>query len=122
MSASRILASARRIAQGVRRDERTLGRMCVVPLVVVALLGALYAIGSSNGERLAFKRGELYYNAAVTPAEAQRVGEYLLEQEYFNDQNDVAVQLNKEQEIYRLGFVVHRTDQAYVGDVVASVE
>lgn len=39
MSASRILAIARRIAQGFRRDERTLGLMFIVPLVVTALLG-----------------------------------------------------------------------------------
>ena len=39
MSVSRILAIARRIAQGFRRDERTLGLMFVVPLVVTALLG-----------------------------------------------------------------------------------
>jgi ABC-2 type transport system permease protein len=36
---SRILAIARRIAQGFRRDERTLGLMFVVPLVVTSLLG-----------------------------------------------------------------------------------
>ena len=39
MSVGRILAIARRIAQGFRRDERTLGLMFVVPLVVTALLG-----------------------------------------------------------------------------------
>jgi ABC-2 type transport system permease protein len=39
VSASRTLAIARRIAQGFRRDERTLGLMFVVPLVVTALLG-----------------------------------------------------------------------------------
>ena len=39
MSASRIFAIARRIAQGFLRDERTLGLMFVVPLVVTALLG-----------------------------------------------------------------------------------
>ena len=39
MSARRIAAIARRIAQGFRRDERTLGLMFVVPLVVTALLG-----------------------------------------------------------------------------------
>jgi ABC-2 type transport system permease protein len=39
MSASRIAAIARRIAQGFRRDERTLGLMFVVPLVVTGLLG-----------------------------------------------------------------------------------
>jgi ABC-2 type transport system permease protein len=39
VSIGRILAIARRIAQGFRRDERTLGLMFVVPLVVTALLG-----------------------------------------------------------------------------------
>jgi ABC-2 type transport system permease protein len=39
VSIRRILAIARRIAQGFRRDERTLGLMFVVPLVVTALLG-----------------------------------------------------------------------------------
>jgi ABC-2 type transport system permease protein len=39
MSLSRILAVARRIAQGFRRDERTLGLVFVVPIVITALLG-----------------------------------------------------------------------------------
>jgi ABC-2 type transport system permease protein len=39
VSVRRILAVARRVAQGFRRDERTLGLMFVVPLVVTALLG-----------------------------------------------------------------------------------
>ena len=39
MSLGRILAIARRIAQGFRRDERTLALMFVVPLVVTSLLG-----------------------------------------------------------------------------------
>ena len=39
MSPTRILAIARRIAQGFRRDKRTLALMFVVPLVVTALLG-----------------------------------------------------------------------------------
>ena len=39
MSANRVFAVARRIAQGFRRDERTLGLVFVVPLVITALLG-----------------------------------------------------------------------------------
>jgi ABC-2 type transport system permease protein len=39
MNPTRIFAIARRIAQGFRRDKRTLGLMFVVPLVVTALLG-----------------------------------------------------------------------------------
>ncbi len=39
MSGARILAVSRRIARGFRRDERTLGLIFVVPIVVTALLG-----------------------------------------------------------------------------------
>jgi ABC-2 type transport system permease protein len=39
VSLRRVLAVARRVAQGFRRDERTLALMFVVPLVVTALLG-----------------------------------------------------------------------------------
>lgn len=39
MSGARVLTVARRIAQGFRRDERTLGLVFVVPIVVTALLG-----------------------------------------------------------------------------------
>jgi ABC-2 type transport system permease protein len=39
VSLRRILAVARRVAQGFRRDERTLGLMFVAPLVITGLLG-----------------------------------------------------------------------------------
>ncbi|MEO8463301.1 MAG: ABC transporter permease [Chloroflexota bacterium] len=39
MNATRVLAVARRIVQGFRRDERTLGLIFVVPIVITALLG-----------------------------------------------------------------------------------
>lgn len=39
MSLARIFAVARRVAQGFRRDERTLGLMFVAPLVITGLLG-----------------------------------------------------------------------------------
>jgi ABC-2 type transport system permease protein len=39
MSGSRIVAVARRIVQGFRRDERTLALMFVVPIAITALLG-----------------------------------------------------------------------------------
>ena len=39
MSIARVLAVARRVAQGFRRDERTLGLMFVAPLIITGLLG-----------------------------------------------------------------------------------
>jgi hypothetical protein len=91
--------------------------------VVLALLGALYAIGSNSDERLVFKRGELYYRAPVSQAEAQRVGEYLVEEGYFNDQHDTSVQLIKEREIYDVRFVVQpaRADDTLVNIVYGAM-
>lgn len=42
MSASRIVAVARRIALGFRRDHRSLGLLLVAPLVVLSLVGAVW--------------------------------------------------------------------------------
>jgi hypothetical protein len=91
--------------------------------VVLALLGALSAIGSNSDERLVFKRGELYYRAPVPPAEAQRVGEYLAEEGYFNDQNDTSVQLVRERKIYHLRSVVQpdRADDTLANIVYGSM-
>ena len=82
--------------------------------IVAGLAGAaavvfagLYVTGMSHSNRLAFQRGELYYNEPVTREEAQRVGEYLVREEFFNAQKAVTVLFDKEHERYRLRFVVN---------------
>jgi hypothetical protein len=72
-----------------------------------AVFTGLYVMGSSRGTRLVFQQGTLYYDAPVTQAEAQRVGEYLVQQEVFNAQQAATVQLNREQDLYQLRFVVN---------------
>jgi len=59
----------------------------------------------SYGERLEFKAGELYYTPAVTEDEANALGEYLVENEFFND-DPKTVQLNKSDGIYEFRMVV----------------
>ncbi|MEW5989733.1 MAG: ABC transporter permease [Chloroflexota bacterium] len=53
MSGSRILAVARRIAQGFRRDERTLGLVFVVPVVITGLLGWVIRDSEAGDVRIA---------------------------------------------------------------------
>ena len=81
--------------------------------VVLTLAAGLYAIGSNADARVAFKRGELWYRPPVSAAEARRVGDFLTEAGYFNDDVAVTVQLAKEQDRYQVRFVVqpdHRDD------------
>jgi hypothetical protein len=88
------------------------GRLKVIGATLAgaaALVGGLYALGASDSNRLAFQRGELYYDDAVTEAEARRVGEYLVQQQIFSDQRDASVQLDRDQGLYRLRFVVNPT-------------
>ncbi|HET9436257.1 MAG TPA: ABC transporter permease [Candidatus Limnocylindrales bacterium] len=58
MSASRILAVARRIAQGFRRDERTLGLVFVVPIAITLLLGWVIRDSEAGEVRIAVVSAE----------------------------------------------------------------
>jgi ABC-2 type transport system permease protein len=49
VSGRRLVALARRIAEGFRRDERTLGLMFVVPILITALLGWVIRGGTTAG-------------------------------------------------------------------------
>ncbi|HEX5465690.1 MAG TPA: ABC transporter permease [Candidatus Limnocylindrales bacterium] len=57
MNAGRVLAIARRIAEGVRRDRRSLGLVLVVPILVLALLGWVIRGQSSLSTRLGVAHG-----------------------------------------------------------------
>lgn len=58
MSARRVLAVARRIAQGFRRDERTLGLVFVVPIVITLLLGWVIRDSEAGEVRIAVVAAE----------------------------------------------------------------
>lgn len=88
-----------------RRRVRTVAAALACAAAVVFI--GLYVAGTSYGSRLSFQRGELYYNDPVTRDEAQRVGEYLVEEQFFNAEKAVTVQFDKERERYQLRFVVN---------------
>jgi hypothetical protein len=100
-----VSVAARVTPRARRRKEATAAALTGA----VVVLGALYFLGSGSeyGNRMPFERGELYYNEPVTPLEARSVGDYLVQQEFFNQQKATTAQLNNEQGIYQLRFVVN---------------
>jgi hypothetical protein len=84
----------------------------------MAALAILMLAGCSQGfgTRLEFNGGELYYTATVTPAEAQKLGQYLIKEKFF-DGTPKSVQLNKNKSTYEFRFVVKKgldTDPSFV--------
>jgi len=80
----------------------------MVALVALAGIGAYVALsGDSQPSRLAFQKGELFYDKPVTQAEAQLVGQFLQKREYFSDSKEVSVRLDRDDSAYRLQFVVN---------------
>jgi hypothetical protein len=73
----------------------------------VATFFVIGALGDLHPSRLKFKQGEVLLTRSVSEAEATRVGENLLRQEYFSDQQPRSVQLDRRDGVYRLGFVVN---------------
>jgi hypothetical protein len=91
-------------------------------LAIVALAATGYYTALSAGSqpsRLAFKKGELYYNKPVTQAEAQRVGQFLVDREYFSDSKEISARLDRDESSYRLQFVV---DGGSVDNLLATME
>mgnify|MGYP005814550255 FL=1 len=75
----------------------------VVVLVVFLLIWKFG--GSSYGEKLEFNSTDIYYTELVTEADAQKLGEYLLESE-FADGRDKSVQLSRRDSVYLFRMVV----------------
>lgn len=57
------------------------------------------------GTRLQFKSGELYYTKAVTRAEAEKLGQHLVSQKFFDGERKTA-QLNKSGDTYEFRMVI----------------
>jgi hypothetical protein len=76
-------------------------------LIIMALAIALTAC-NDYGKKLTFKKGEVYFKGDITEKEAQKLGDYLLGQEYFDDQTTKSVQLIKKDGNYVCRFVVDK--------------
>lgn len=77
-------------------------------LAAVILIGiALLKISSCTnyGKKLTFNGGDLYYTSQVTESDAQKLGNYLLKEKFF-DGSGKTVQLNKNGETYEFRMVM----------------
>lgn len=74
-------------------------------VMVLAILLAFGLACNQYGEKLEFNGGELYYTKNVTEAEAKKLGEYLVKEEFY-DGKEKTVQLDKEGGTYQFRMVV----------------
>lgn len=72
---------------------------------IIAVIAYFVFSSSSYGEKLEFNGTDVYYTDLVTEAEAQKLGEYLVESE-FADGNEKSVQLTKRDSTYLFRMVV----------------
>jgi hypothetical protein len=61
---------------------------------------------SGYGEKLMFEKGELFFTKNVEKSEAEKLGEYLLINGYFDSQVSKSVQLDKKNGVYQFRAVV----------------
>lgn len=79
----------------------------IITLIVMAAVyfGVNYFLGDMYGEKLEFNKGELYFTEKVTKDEANKLGNFLIENKFF-DGNEKSVQLNKVGNVYQFRMVV----------------
>ena len=84
----------------------------------ILVLAVLLSVGlgcTSHGTKLEINGGELYYTANITADEAQTLGDYLVEANFFDGQRK-SVQLDKSGSTYQFRLVVKpefRNDKSY---------
>lgn len=81
------------------------GVLKVIGLLVVAFVAFVIYSMEGYGEKLEFNGTDVYYTELVTEAEAQKLGEYLVEAEFANG-GEKSVQLSKRDSVYLFRMVV----------------
>ncbi len=79
----------------------------ILSLIFIAAIyfGVNYFVGNMYGEKLEFNNGELYYTEQVTKDQANKLGNFLVENKFF-DGNAKSVQLTKSGEVFQFRMVV----------------
>ena len=80
----------------------------VMVVLVICLIAFTSTGGGGNqlGKRLTFGKGELYYKAPVTEAEAQKTGEAMRTVGFFSNDRQTSAQVVKEGNAYQIRLVV----------------
>lgn len=77
--------------------------------LLLALVTTGLIAGCENyGTKLTFAKGEVYYTENVNEREAQRLGNFLLAQNYFDDVREKTVQVTKSGDTYKVRMVINQ--------------
>lgn len=80
-------------------------RILTIFIILVAFL-AIWKLSASNyGKKIEINSTDLYYTGSVTKADAQKLGDYLVESEFADGRNK-SVQLSKRDSVYLFRMVV----------------
>ena len=80
--------------------------------------------GSAGGERLDYLSNSLYYLSSVTQQEAQRLLDYLVHEEFFPAESEVALELRKEGGAYEVRIPLKEgidPNDTYISDIFKGV-
>lgn len=76
-------------------------------ILATLLLASFFLSSCTNyGTKLKFKKGELYYTKNATKEEAEKLGNYLVAQNFFTDDHAITVQLDRAGDTTLFRFVV----------------
>lgn len=74
----------------------------LLPLVAMLMFATIISGCADYGEKMEFNKGEVYYTEGVDPADVQKLGEYLVESEYFDgEKKSVQLQMNGDRYVVR---------------------
>lgn len=74
-----------------------------------SIIGLLLTACTPYGDKVEINsNSEVFYKEGVTEADAQRLGDFLLRKNFFDDANERSVQLTKDSGVYVVHFVVDR--------------
>lgn len=94
-----------------RENKSSIGKTLALTLLLAVTMAC-----SGYGTKLEFNGGEVYYTKNATEAEARKLGEYLVKEQFF-DGKPKTVQLDKSGSTYQVRMVVQagkEKDEPYV--------
>jgi hypothetical protein len=95
------------------------GTMASVGAVLAVVYAFVRADVATDVAKLEFGKGELYYDGQVSLDQANDVGDSLVRQQYFTDDNPSSVHFGYDQGVYRLKFVI---DPSYSDNTLLTLQ
>ncbi len=90
----------------------------IIPVIISVLIVALFVVAiiysiflPSNS--LSYNKSKVYYTDNVTKSEAEKLGDYLESQDFFNADSEADVKIDKENDIYIFSLII---DEKYLDE------